>query len=93
MKVRAHLLIDGRVQGVYYRAFTREVAYLQGLAGWSKNLPDGRVEVVFEGEKDKIEAAIRHCYEGTPFSRVTNIETTWENKLEGLTDFTIRYWD
>ncbi|NTU42654.1 MAG: acylphosphatase [Nitrospirales bacterium] len=91
MKARAHLYISGTVQGVFYRAFTREVARSLGLFGWGKNLFDGRVEAVFEGPKEKIESAITRCYAGPPSSRVTNIEVSWDEPLEHLREFIIRY--
>jgi acylphosphatase len=92
MKTRAHLYISGRVQGVYYRGFTRETAYELGLTGWAKNLPDGRVEAVFEGKKDAIETAIKKCYHGPPAAYVKDIEVIWDEPLENFTDFTIRYF-
>lgn len=92
MKIRAHLYISGRVQGVYYRGFTQETAYSLGLKGWSKNLPDGRVEAVFEGEKDVIEAVIEKCYQGPPAARVTDIQVIWDEPVENFTDFSIRYF-
>lgn len=91
MKTRAHLFISGRVQGVYYRGFTAEVADSLGLKGWVRNLPDRRVEAVFEGEREVIEAAIKKCYEGPPAARVADIDVTWEERPEGLEDFNIRY--
>lgn len=91
MKVRAHLYISGKVQGVYYRAFVQDIADSLGLKGWVKNLPDKKVEAVFEGERDLIEKAIAKCYEGPPYAHVTDINTIWENHLEGFTDFRIKY--
>ncbi|MBF0328668.1 MAG: acylphosphatase [Nitrospirae bacterium] len=91
MKARAHLYISGRVQGVYYRGFTEELAESLGLAGWVRNLHDRRVEAVFEGEKTVIEEAIRKCRSGPPASHVTGIDVSWEEKLEGFRDFSIRY--
>ncbi len=88
---RAHLFIDGRVQGVFYRAFTRDIAYTLGLKGWVRNLFDGRVEAVFEGKRDLIEQAIRECYNGPPGARVTNIEVKWEECEGNLRGFAIRY--
>lgn len=86
---KAHLLISGRVQGVFYRAFTKEVAESLGLKGWVRNLRDGRVEAVFEGDEDKISIAIERCKEGPPFAKVDNIEITW-SEPEGLVDFEIK---
>jgi len=91
MNARAHLYISGRVQGVYYRGFTVEVAEALGLKGWVRNLPDRRVEAVFEGDRDLIEKAIIKCKQGPPASRVTDIDVTWEDRLEGFKEFDIRY--
>ena len=91
MKTKVHLYISGRVQGVYYRAFTQEVADSLGLKGWVRNLPDRRVEAVFEGERELIKEAILKCKQGPPYANVTNIDVTWENQLEGFSDFSIRY--
>lgn len=90
-KVRAHLFIEGRVQGVFYRAFTRDIAHSLGLNGWVRNLRDGRVEAIFEGEKGLIEKAIKECYTGPPGARVTNIDIKWEEFKGDLKGFTIRY--
>lgn len=90
-EARAHLFIDGSVQGVFYRAFTRNLASSIGLGGWVRNLPDGRVEVLFEGEKDLIVEAIRGCYAGPPGSHVTNIDVTWETFVGDQKGFAIRY--
>lgn len=86
---KVHLLISGRVQGVFYRAFTKEVADSLGLKGWVRNLRDGRVEAEFEGDEDKISIAIERCKEGPPYAKVDNIEITW-GEPEGLTDFEIK---
>lgn len=91
MKARAHLYISGIVQGVFYRAFTRDIANSLGLSGWVRNLYDGRVEAVFEGEKDLIDIAIKRCHQGPQGARVTNVSVTWEDQIEGLSDFRIRY--
>ncbi|MCX8034373.1 MAG: acylphosphatase [Thermodesulfovibrio sp.] len=85
---KAHLLISGRVQGVFYRAFTKDVADSLGLKGWVRNLRDGRVEAVFEGDEDKISIAIERCKEGPPHAKVDNIEVIW-SEPDGLIDFKI----
>ena len=90
-EARAHVLIEGRVQGVFYRAFARGIAYTLGLKGWVKNLYDGRVEAVFEGKKELIEQAIRKCHQGPPGARVTNIEVKWEEFMEDIKGFAIKY--
>ena len=91
MKERAHLYISGRVQGVYYRGFTVEIAEALGLKGWVRNLPDRRVEAVLEGDRDVIEKAIIKCKQGPPASRVMDIDIEWEDRLEGFKEFDIRY--
>jgi acylphosphatase len=88
---RAHLFIHGQVQGVFYRAFTRNIAVKTGLYGWVRNLYDGRVEAVFEGERRSIEQAIRECRKGPPGARVTNVEVAWEDYSEEWKGFEIKY--
>jgi acylphosphatase len=90
-EARAHIFISGRVQGVCYRAFTRELAYNLDLNGWSRNLSDGRVEALFEGEKKVIEQAIKQCYIGPPGARVSDIEVHWEPFVGDQQSFMIRY--
>lgn len=77
-KRRAHVWITGRVHGVAFRAYTRETAYLLGVAGWVRNLPDGRVEAVFEGDADKVAKMVEWCRVGSPMSRVTEVEVREE---------------
>ncbi len=91
MKARAHLFVSGRVQGVSYRWFVSDVAHTLDLDGWVRNLPDSRVEAVFEGAREVIEKAILKCRQGPPASRVSDIDVTWENGIEGLGDFEIRH--
>ena len=91
MKTRAHLVISGRVQGVGFRWFVTDIAYSLGLAGWAKNLIDGKVEVVFEGESGAVEAAINQCHEGPRSAIVSGITTDLSEKPEGLVGFRIRY--
>ncbi|MBF0505786.1 MAG: acylphosphatase, partial [Nitrospirae bacterium] len=79
MKKRAHLYISGKVQGVSYRWFTRDIAYELKLNGWVRNLPDSRVEAVFEGEKEHIEKAVTECRQGPPGALVRDVEVQWEN--------------
>jgi acylphosphatase len=91
MKTRAHLLIKGRVQGVGYRWFVSDIATSFGLSGWTKNLSDGPVEAIFEGERSAIEAAIERCAEGPRSAIVSGIEVNWDENPEGLNGFGIRY--
>lgn len=72
--VRTHLYISGRVQGVFYRVYTQEQAQKLGLKGWVQNLPDGRVEAVFEGEKEDVDEMIEWCKKGSPGAKVERVE-------------------
>ncbi|NIT03510.1 acylphosphatase [Candidatus Saccharibacteria bacterium] len=89
---RAHLLIRGRVQGVFYRAFTEDTARSLGLKGWVRNTAGGDVEAVFEGKKEDIEAAINECHIGPPASNVTDIDVRWEDFKGEFPSFSVRYF-
>ncbi len=78
MKVRAHLLVQGRVQGVFFRESTQREAHQRHVSGWIRNLSDGDVEAVFEGETKNVEALIAFCKVGPPRAQVTQVEVTWE---------------
>ncbi len=90
-KVRAHVVVDGRVQGVFFRSHTQEMAEKLGLKGWVKNRRDGRVEAVFEGDKEKVEQMIQWCHRGPSEARVTNVQTDQEEYSDEFEDFSIRY--
>jgi acylphosphatase len=92
MKARAHLVVTGRVQGVFFRDHTRRWADSLGLFGWVKNLWDGRVEVLVEGDKAGIESLIAQLREGPPLAQVKNVEVTWEEFKDEFCDFRIT-WD
>ncbi len=89
--VRAHLRIYGRVQGVFFRANMRSVAERLGVKGWVRNVPDGSVEAVLEGPRDKVEEVIRWAHRGPPLARVDRVEVEWEEYRGEFDDFTIRY--
>jgi acylphosphatase len=89
MESRAHIFVSGRVQGVCYRDFTQKWASSLHLTGWVKNLYDGRVEAVVEGEKEKIETLINKLKEGPSLSRVENTELIWEEYTGEYKDFRI----
>ncbi|MFB2896202.1 acylphosphatase [Aerosakkonemataceae cyanobacterium BLCC-F50] len=88
-KVRAHVFITGTVHGVGYRLATWDKANQWGIGGWVEEIPDGRVEAVFEGNKELVEAIIRWCYRGSPDAVVKAVTVEYE-ELEGLKDFIIR---
>ncbi len=90
-KVRAHVFVSGRVQGVFFRSETASLANEVGVAGWVRNLPDGRVEAVFEGENLKVERMISFCRKGPPGAHVTKIDLKWES-FKGESDgFKVAY--
>ncbi len=86
--IRAHVFIAGIVQGVGFRYYTRGKAYQLGLNGWVKNLPDSRVEAVFEGEKTAVNKMVEWCYQGPRSAIVKNVNIEYE-EVEGLQGFEI----
>ena len=76
--LRAHVVIHGLVQGVFFRASTRDEAVRIGVGGWVRNLPDSSVEALFEGEKKKVEEIVAWCYRGPSGARVANVDLAWE---------------
>ena len=90
-KARVHVVIEGRVQGVFFRASTRDEARARGLAGWARNLPDGRVEAVFEGDKRVVENMLAWCHKGPPYAYVDRVEVEWQAYVGDQTDFRIVY--
>ena len=91
LKARAHVLVNGRVQGVFFRSQTKRNADRHDLTGWVRNLQDGRVEAVFEGEKDAVQKLIEFCKHGPIGARVTNIDLTWEIYTGEYDRFKIKY--
>jgi len=85
--VRAHLIIEGLVQGVYFRATTEETAHKHGVVGWVKNNPDGTVEAVAEGPEDSVLKLIAWCRSGPPRARVDAVNVKWEDYLDEFDDF------
>ena len=87
--VRRRVMVGGRVQGVFFRASCRDRAVAIGVHGWVRNLDDGRVEVVAEGEPDAVDALVAWCRNGPPHALVTEVHVTTEAP-EGLTGFRTR---
>jgi acylphosphatase len=89
MKARAHVFVSGRVQGVFFRDHTRRWASSLGLTGWVRNIPDGRVEVLAEGEKDSIEGLVSRLRLGPPLARVEDVAVAWEEYSGEFPDFRV----
>ncbi len=89
--VRAHIVVSGRVQGVFFRAATQEKAQKLGLTGWVKNLAGSRVEAVFEGKKAKGEEMVKWAKNGPPGAIVRDLELIWEEYKGEFSQFEIKY--
>jgi acylphosphatase len=89
-QIQATVLISGRVQGVGYRVNTQRQARQLGLTGWVQNLADGRVEAVFEGTPEQVDAMVKWCHLGPLSAKVTEVTATYYPP-EGLTQFKINY--
>ncbi len=88
---RIHAFVSGRVQGVLFRSFVKEHAEELGLVGFVRNLYDGRVEVVAEGEKEKLEELIELLHVGPPHAVVEKVEVEWQDYTGDFDSFNIRY--
>ena len=88
-RVRAHVTIGGRVQGVNFRASARERARSAGVEGWVRNLDDGRVEAVFEGPNAAVKRMVSWCYSGPAPARVDRVDVKWEQPTGQDADFRI----
>jgi len=89
-RTRVHVFVSGKVQGVYYRATTREEARELGVDGWVRNLEDGRVEAVFEGDPEAVRAMVAWCHTGSPRAAVDDVAVEHEEPA-GESGFEIRY--
>jgi len=85
--IRAHVFISGRVQGVFFRQSTQLQAQSSGVKGWVRNLPDGRVEAVFEGKESAVKKLVDYCSHGPPAARVENVEVNYENYKNDFSNF------
>jgi acylphosphatase len=90
MTKRAHIFVSGRVQGVSFRYYTQQQALDYGLQGWVRNLWDGRVEAVFEGQQESVQQMLRWCHRGPSSARVENVDVHWEEPTGSYTGFKIR---
>lgn len=91
MLQRVHIIVRGRVQGVYFRASTRDRARQLGLAGWVRNCADGSVELVAEGENAKLEQFITWCHSGPRGAAVSGVEVEWQETAGEFVGFVVKY--
>jgi acylphosphatase len=90
-KVRAHAVISGRVQGVFFRLETKHAADEVGVLGWVRNKRDGTVEAVFEGSEKSVMSILKWCKKGSPIAKVTNVDVTWEAYKGEFSSFDVTY--
>ena len=88
-QVRAHIFIYGNVQGVFFRRSARSKADELGVVGLIRNRKDGSVEAIAQGPKAKVDAFIKWCKKGPPFSKVEKVEVEWKKNLEDFEEFEV----
>jgi acylphosphatase len=88
-RVRAHVRVSGRVQGVGFRFSLQDAAERAGVGGWARNLPDGRVEAVLQGDAEAVRRLVGWCREGPPGAWVEHLELSWEEPGEDVRGFSI----
>jgi acylphosphatase len=91
MKARARIFVSGRVQGVFFRDHTQKWASSLTLTGWVRNIRDGRVEALAEGDKEKIDELISKLNKGPPLSQVENVDVNWEEFKGEFKDFQVTF--
>ncbi len=87
--VRAHVFIHGLVQGVFFRAHMQDEAIDFGVSGWVRNLQDGRVEAVLEGDEEAVRRLLKWCEKGPPAARVTDVKPTFEQYRGEFSGFNV----
>ncbi|MBI5560159.1 MAG: acylphosphatase [Deltaproteobacteria bacterium] len=92
-KARAHVIVSGLVQGVFFRAHTQEAAVLHGVTGWVRNNHDGTVEAIFEGKEETVKKMVGWCKKGPPAAMVEDVDIRWGEFKDEFPGFTIRYGD
>jgi len=90
MKVRAHVFVSGKVQGVFFRSEITRQARRLGVNGWVRNLPNGRVEAVFEGERESITRLVNVCAQGPSTAVVESVNVVWEDYADEFRSFTVK---
>lgn len=90
-KTRAHVFVSGRVQGVYFRQNTKQVATRHKVTGWVRNLSDGRVEAVFEGDDMDVNEVIEWCHVGPPKAKVEDVNVKFQKYTGEFAGFSVNY--
>ena len=88
--VRVHVMISGKVQGVWFRASTQQKAETLGITGWVRNTREGNVEAVFEGTEDAVQQMVAWCHHGPPLSKVTHVVVQDEPASSTFDTFMVR---
>jgi acylphosphatase len=91
IRIEAHVVVEGRVQGVFFRAATQAAATREGVAGWVRNLPDRRVEALLQGETGAVERVVEWMRHGPPGARVTDIKVDYRPVGVFHEGFDVRY--
>lgn len=91
LRANVHVVISGRVQGVWFRASTKQKAEQLGLTGWVRNTSKGNVEAIFEGEEDIVKEMIDWCHHGPPSAQVEHVKIKNQPPTNGFGGFSIRY--
>jgi len=88
-KIRAHVFVSGKVQGVYFRQNAMQTARKHDTTGWVRNLDDGRVEAVIEGDEKNVNSVVEWCHQGPPASKVDAVDVRYETYTGEFSDFAI----
>ncbi|MEM3154296.1 MAG: acylphosphatase [Candidatus Woesearchaeota archaeon] len=90
-RARAHIIVRGKVQGVFFRDYAKKEADKLGITGWARNTDDGGVEIIAEGDKMLLRRFIMLCKKGSPLSKVATVNHNWEEYTGKFNDFYIKY--
>jgi len=90
-KIRARVIVEGQVQGVYFRSYILEKAKKLNLTGFVRNLVDGRVEIIIEGKRGDVKTLVDWCHKGPPSARVSEVKVDWEEYSGRHHSFSVRY--
>ncbi len=90
-RIRAEVVIGGRVQGVWFRGTTCDRAQALGLTGWVRNRWDGKVEAVFEGTRSQVQQMVAWCYKGPRLAQVDSVDVEWKDATDEFLGFSVRY--